>query len=947
MPGFGAFPDAAPTGGRTIRVTLDEHLSSIQSPLFAVDRRMSEIGIPPQGEATNMVFVPEVGWQLRPTFLQPGGAFEVNAGQDAVFNGTTMVLADDVEEVPLFRTESLLGVTYDDSPSSGATFFQKRIPAGESFAKPLSADETALPKPDTAGDNVAMDRMAASTADHVPGDAVSIAFFVPGSGSQRSTGLVTLYFTGGVGRWERWAGTGVYALKLLGDGMAALYERGSLGGAAASWQKVHTFRWADAQIYNAHHRITVFQSAKKDGSDYFGAGMAFVTATLPDWSGEKGNRLIESLTSLSILKISSETNTPTYRPRQDSQVAITRSKVRVDVRRDIRALVQVAKAKYPESGTLIDGVVSLPRPPSSGQELTLVMLGAIPTGTTVTLRLLDASTGTELSGRSQVSEPFGASVTYPAPSPSSGVRQRHFRAKVEFETDTGETLTPTMEILRFFSPATAAVPSVTPIVLEGRESGASLRKSVISALSVTQGSRNSSGQVAQLDITDFSGDLERLSNRGSIPVKVEIVRPSLDPVVLFRGHIEEPEERRVAADKGSGTYPARGGRRFQCTASGMWRQVQEQLTPRAYNWINEETGEPQKVTDMARTLLGACFPASLISVPDNPVQLWSSEAGKVTPQGTEILSYLADILDGYLGAYLLWDDSAGTDGLMRVLEAKQPPFTPVAAFSLQTPASGRLQTAPTAYATVTHAASSAVLRPVFIEKKSFVQVTQRAEGNSVEVIGVGGGGGFISQTAINTNSWNPYDGTPDPDHPAYMGREVPIQYYDVGLNGADAVNWMARRIYEVACLSRKRTSFTAPSQLITDPDDALQVRPRPLCFYDPVILIDEAGAQTLHLVMSNTVTGTKAHMMRDNLTLLSVEELMVGSQYQGGMPRMREPQETLRRVMARVFGFPQITPGFVMAKGMNQIQGLGPAPGQALAQIQDLNPASASFGEFF
>lgn len=950
MPGFGNRPDAAPTKDWTLKVTLDEHLPTVQSRLFVVERKGDQFGLKPQAETENVVYIPEVGWQLRPHILKPGGAFEVNDGQSDILSvtGGTLALAAEHEEVNLFKTESLLGVSYADSPSSGGTFFQKRIGDSVSFTQNLSSDETTLPKPNTAEDNVVMDRVAKSTSDHRPGDHISLAFYVPGFSGEETTTLVTSYFNGGAGVWNNWTGLGQYALKLMGNKKAKLYERGRVTGEGSdSWNLVSEFKWADSQVYNAHHKIVICTDAYQDGGDWYGRGMAFVTQTLPE-PGRNSNP-VEALVSQAIFVAGEKANTPTYAPRQDTLEPITPAPIRIDTRRNVRPLVQIAKSSYPETGYIIDGIISLPMPPAPDDILQIRWIGDAPSDTAVTIRLLDAETGTELTGRTATDYDRGGIVTYPAPVAS--VPQRHFRIKAELAASTDLSRTPTIKTVIFIRSAVIADPGITPVELTERTAAGALPIEFLSNISVQQPARQASGQTAAFRIADLGGGLTRLENRASIPVKIEIERPALDPVVLFRGHIEEAERAQVAPNQGGSAYPAYGGRIYSCPAAGMWRQVQEQLTPTHYAWLDAEQSPslPMKITDIARELLTNCFDPAYVDVPDVAVRLWGKEAGVVLPAGTEVLSYLEDLLDGYLGAYLLWDDAAGTDGMMRVLESKVPPYTPIAAFSLQNPSSGKLSTAPQSYATVTHAPSGAVLRPVYIRKGSYSQKTLKAEGTSVTVIGMSDadGGGQITQCAFNVNAYDPYgSGTPDPEHPAYVGREVPIQYYDKGLIGQDAVDWMTKRIFEVSCVPRRQHTFQAPSQLVTDSTDALQVRPRPLRFYDPVLLIEEDGTQRLCLVMSNTVSGQKAWNMTDSITMIAVDTSYVGSQYQGGMPRLREPIETSRRVISRMIGYPQFLPQFVLAKGRAQVDALGIAPGQILDPIMDFNPASPTYGQW-
>jgi hypothetical protein len=86
--------------------------------------------------------------------------------------------------------------------------------------------------------------------------------------------------------------------------------------------------------------------------------------------------------------------------------------------------------------------------------------------------------------------------------------------------------------------------------------------------------------------------------------------------------------------------------------------------------------------------------------------------------------------------------------------------------------------------------------------------------------------------------------------------------------------------------------------------------------------------------------------MVDRLTLVSADAFWVGSQFQGAMPKLRDRIEVQRRIISRMIGFPSSLEPFVLSKGREQINSLGVIPSQLIDPIQDLDPASPTYGEF-
>jgi len=943
MAGFGSEDfEGYPTGDWRLKLILDEHIAMVQRALFTIDRNMEEIGVQPQADLEAVHLLDGIGWQLKAHQFDLSKTYELAVAQDGVMtvsNGK-LTAAGHMEEIPLFKEKP--GITYAGSPASGMLAMTKRVAAGDAWSQSVAGDTTLLGKPDTTSENVVMDRIIVSTSDHVPGDHLHIRIFIPESEMASSDGLITLYFNAGAGKWDTWEGQGKYSLKLYGDGRASLFERGqSPADLTDSWLQVKDFTWApSAQVFNAYHGITIAMDGKNVDEEYFGTAMVFAFTGMPlGREGTPMDRWIDGVAGGL-----SSARTISYKPRQSEQIPIQTDKIRVDTRADLRPTISLFGSTYPDDGYIYDSIISYPCDLKGSVPLTIAWFGDKPSGTSVTIVLKDPLTGTVLSGGTVTDEDFGGVVTYPVP-----VGLRHFRILATLFSSGDNRKTPTIRTLRFFRDALIETPTVTPVEIQEREESG-LLKEFLTEISVEHPGRNISGQAASFTLVDLGGDLTRLSNRGSIPARVIIEREGEDDVTLFRGFIEEPTEKRIAPSQGA-SWPVAGGRTFDCNLAGMWRPVQEALSQTSFNWVYPASGLPYKITDLVRTLMLSVTEASRLDIPDLATRLWSSEVRDLMPQGVELLPYLADLIQGYLGGRFIWDDSAGTDGLYRLLLAPQPPYTPVAAFTMQGPPSGRLASSPEAYDEIIHSPSGAVLRPKPILKGSWWSRTRKIEGNFIVVVGLADmadKSGMVQQYAMNVKSFPAHTGAPalDPDYPGLLGHMVEVRLVDRGLIGAAAVNWTVKRLYDAVATPRKDYGLMAHSQLIMDPTDTLQERARPLRDYDPVLLIDEEGNQIMCLVTSAKTSGVKSFLMKDHLTLMSVDPVVVGENFSGLIPPDRSIEKTIMRIAARMQGLDIVSNPTETSRGRDYRRSLQGSSAEILAPIQDLNPASPDYGKW-
>lgn len=845
---------AATTLYRSTRITFDGHYPSLIQPWFALTKRADDMARSGHSAKSNVVRLPGAGWVLKPYVFDPGKVHETTVGQDGIqsLGAGLATLAPSFVEKDFFRQSGLLDVAYTGAPSSGSPMWQKRVEAGASFDQRLSADQSAYPSPATSDDVVAMDRAYLSSSNFEPDDTALFRFFVPGSTIQAAGAIATLYFTGPAGSDSFADGCGQYALKLFGDGLARLYERqtGVLG--SSMWTLRDTFRWAHPQlVFGTMHQLCVGSDAAyiEATGRYVGRRMFFRTTATAQPTG-KGivGPLIDALVSAAILAIDLDSGAfdSVYHKPGPSDHPAEVAPVRVDLRRDVRAICQVSKGQYPTEGELKDDQFTMGFPPTTDLPLVVEWYASTPSGCTVDVKVYDADTDVELTGGTTVfTDELGGQKSYTV---NSG--QDKYYAKAFF-TGPGDK-TPLLSELRFFRDPLTETPDQATTSFPQRST---MRQVDVTRVSVTGPGPDPSHETCGFGLQDYVGYAEFLKSRSGMPVKVDTTYDSggVDRTVLFRGYVSEARGRkRFTGDK---SYPYAEAYAFDVTAMGEWRRLAEQLAPKRFSWYDQGAQAPYKITEVVRTLLGTSgYPASMIDVPDLPLRLFSQNADEwVLEPGSSMADVIVDLARDYLGAYMVFDPNAGADGMWRLLQQKTAPYNVLARFEQGHPGDGIVVSADGAYGTDAETSplgNAQTVVKTFVRKGTLEQWVVPPEGNIVTVYGYAGGpngaeagqpeGAVLSQTLLNVRSYNFFNldpahaNYPDGSHADYLGRIVPIKVYDPSLQGCEAVNWVCKRVYQAACFAQKYLSFEAPLILVTDADDAEQTNPRPLRFYDAV-----------------------------------------------------------------------------------------------------------------
>lgn len=928
---------------RSTKVVFDEHLPSCINPAVYLERTASEMAKSNIAVKTNIEYIEGIGWRLKSYQSDPGATHEKTAASSGILGLASWSAGAGLEEYNSFKKAPYTGVSYSGAVhASGSPVIQKRIGASDSWNGAIAGDSLAYPAPDTGNDTADMDRSLVLLTNHDPTDEIYLRFYVPGSRGSVSGSLLTLYFSGPAGDNDGDPGTGQYALKFSGHGFAEIFEK--LDG--GDWLKRHQFPWCrPMSIFGGVHFVRIANDCKAIAGF---PGTKIVT--IPD-SVPQSNSPVEALISVASANI----RTPeTARragwiydvPRADENPT-TQAPLRIDIRRDVRAVVQISKAVYPTSGVLFDDIVSIDFFPTDDNPFYVQAWGDIPSGTSLNVQLYDAETGIELSGGTTTySTNKGIERSY-----TPNVRQRYYRVKVSFTSDTAATPTLThWDIFRdpvFETPSIATVegPAVTDLV-----------KYSVQDVSIS-GPRKESGQDgASFNFIDMPADVDRLKVRGGIPIKITTEYNEYgDESVLFRGYT-------VTNDRGIGGGYNNGfgdntnlSDKYSVSCDGEWHRLYQAQVPLRYSWRNAATGEFYTITTIIRSLLAHAYPLSMVDVPEIDIKPFGNDPeAMIMEPGTPIGDMVTKLASDYLGAFIVFDTNAGTDGMWRLLQPKTAPYTPLARFYRSAP-SGKIPHVVGAYGTST-SGSQTVLHGYCENYRSWIE---EPEGNMVTVFGgassasgsATGGTSRITQVAVNTNSFNPFNladsdpAYPDTTHPDYIGRLVPIQIIDSTLTTQSAVNWVCRRVFDYACHAREFVEFTGPLLLVTDDSDSEQTRPRPLRVYDIVELEQDDGSFLEYICVGCDPTYRKDILQRAKYILVRPSNMTE----KASLSRLGTLKDILEKMARNAVGSKNV---FGMDFGANKSFSTGAANAFMLPEVfnnplQDLDPTSGTYGQFY
>lgn len=856
------------TPGRKTVVTIDHPVFAVQQPAWWADLDYGLIGNA-SFPSMNVVMAGGIGWRLKEYQASLYYSHETSAADDAVYAmdvptptaGGSGVFLKATQRAP----SELTGVDVSRLRVSGDNFYQKKVADGDSWGVRLSADATAFPAPpdsdpdaDDPAPLVDMDRLAVSPLNHRPDEAFVFRFLTPGKPGDSSAEVARVYFTAIPGynnqdKAHGSKGNGHMSLHFFEDGTAYLNEeREDLTWAAR--KKLYWHRAGEAA--GTMHVVSIESDAAFDPATglWTGTSIQFTFRSAP-----AGPRSFTDLRAATVdfadgLFHTAETYTI---PKLAGSVQPQLEKIRVDVRRDIRAQFQVARHKYRPTGTLFTYPQKVPfqvyATPDAMLPIYVTISGVIPPECSVNIGLVCQDTGAACTLVSTQTDWIAGTKTgtyfQMGFTPVSDTSL--YYAIIILNSSADGFKTPIVKRVSFVRNPVIKMTAATPVTAP-----------IVQAFSVSGPSMDPSHETATLVLPDPKGLLARLDKRSDIPVRIEVQYDPEDATktsTLFQGRIiKAPKSIKGPKTTGS-TYPVSRWGIYRPTCLGEWARLSGRTTPKVYNFAGEgpDGKAPYKVTDMVRALLqGAGYVDHQIDVPDLGIRLFvqDGKAGQLRVEPfTDIVPLIVELVRQYLGAYFLFDANAtnGGDpdlkaGCWRLIVPPSPPYRVLCNFVFG--GNTGAVTAPESYPDdpVNEA------KTTFIRKWTVEPYVEPAQGNYVIVDGVAsaGDGGTSDQKQTKQGpvirhviyNWPAADfgqqdtayPQPDPDHPDYTdGCPKPIHVSDPKLSTEEAVAFLARRIFDNTH-ARKISPFEAPLVLVTDPDDPLQVRPRPLRFGDLV-----------------------------------------------------------------------------------------------------------------
>lgn len=846
MAGDGSSNQTAMTPFRKSRTRLDASWPVLIEPAWTACRSGADIRAAMQGgihDSYNVFFSGVGCWAMQ--------EIQVNAWTTAERDdrpGSQLRLQDynavpAVKERPRFRKSTELGVVYPSLVmTSGDHYLRREVPADGSFNDSFDGHVAAYGRPSYLfGTDAGMKRtLISKRLTQVDGGLVA-RFQIGGTQLHAPDVPYAIYFGGMV-----IPGHGTFCLAFHGDGNCRLLERRD----AADWVLVSEWRWCPAaNVCNRSHQMIILPARRPTGELF----LSFRASEPGDRTGQ-----LASLTNTYVTRAQSplEHVVPLGKRWLVDGRPVTRASVTGvgpvvhDERADQLVHHQTSFSRYPAFGSLlVDYPIGLDFFVGKGQNFRLTCESTTPGGATLTGRVYDSETFTELTLVSRGPD-------YAVYQPNHGMRALH--VEYEFGTDAYGTVTPLLWSYKISRDGLYDITSTTEVIVKGRH------------YSISGPEADPTHETARVEIKDLTNSASILATRGFIHT---IVDTQYDPddatkkSVLFEGVTTRVE----ALKKGTAgrTFPDPNWRDFDTSFAGIWAKLNQTINfaqlkydqdPNPASWGANNEKPPWKVTDLCRVLLqSAGFPLSMLDVPDSPIRFFptpGSDERLILEPMIRIGDFVVNTLKNYLGWFLIWDGNATGAGapLRGMLRARRPstsPYTNLARFQTAG-ASGKLVHRPESYGTTNYTGTNPL---AFIRKGTFRTWVKPPEANMVIVMSLAGdlpgndGKARLSNWAANAKSYNwgrNADGSvyesADPSDPDYLGYMVPLIIMDPSLGSQEAVDWHVRRYYDFTCHAIKMCSFEAPLLLVNDASDSYQVAPRPLRYYDPVLI---NGAQFL------------------------------------------------------------------------------------------------------
>jgi hypothetical protein len=628
-------------------------------------------------------------------------------------------------------------------------------------------------------------------------------------------------------------GFGRFWLALLGDGRAQLYEY-----IDAAWTQVAAWRYMSPRDVPGQAIILrILPTAPRH--------LEFTFMTHGDFAGPM-ERLAE-VTYQFIRALQKDTylqSTYLHTISNRGELAFLPNRPRAitgagpigfDLRRDLRAKFQISRLAYPTSpavGTILERNFTLAYGVAAAHVMRPTTIGydyfSGDTQKTSHGAILQGADGSSLGTASEGYTWRGTAYSVPGYVPAGSLNTlRAVITLTNLEGAGASFHTPVVvgyEVQRFGHIATHA---------PGVKSGGNLQ-----SVSLSGPGYEPDQETASLVIQDVENELSFLRARGLASVRVETTDPA-DPVnkkvICFEGYTGRVNA--VRRGKTGAVYPSAQWRRLEIDCVGKWNRLADRFFYQRTYFNRDLTSptnptgdyQPWKVTDAIRAILASQgFGETQLDIFDDPIRIFISPHGDENnfsvPPGASIPEFLQMLAIDYLNAYYLFDyaarpSGATTQGMWRLRRPPTGTETPLWNFTTATVSGTKL-----AYRGAAYGANTS---PILGDPFEFRSYIIPPEGNVLTVAGAeidlpGGGTGTVQRQLINPTSWNsPTHSTASSADIDYIGYIKPIEYVDPTIGGDPvqaqlAIDFLARRIFNLACRGRKWFEFVSEYCFVTD-----------------------------------------------------------------------------------------------------------------------------------
>lgn len=863
------FPDFGTTKNRATRVIFDSVCHEIEEPTYVLQRNAGDMCRVDREKSLDngkiTMLGPDIGFAVTNSWTERSTLIENNESADAWLTASDVQLASAFEEIFTWKKPDATdfpGLTTGADPNistQGGRFFQKKVGAGDSWISQVT-DTYVLP--DLGQNNIALDKvMVTNEVDNEWRD-LHFEFTMPQTIGYDGKVLIALGFVGPAGAYGDGSinGTGQYFLACYASGEAKLYEKRSND----SWVERAKFRIAPKGTFFGQGWIHITKvpydktNAAINGQLLFrssyGVGDA-VNVSEITWINSAIAPMLAAKDAFIYICPGIDNGT------NQGKIPSVATANRVAIRRDLLIPFNIAVAKKHATATLVDDPFTIP---STFRQWT----GSEPIIPSTWLMWTTHSDGSG-SVEMKLFTEDGVEIV-PV---SSGANWKEYKLLSSHMPNGVGT---------FFAKAIFTTNgSHSPILVSYRVSrqgfqaevnyGGTPKTAKVRSVQLMGPEKDPQQSYVNVVIADHTNQLDLLRSRGSIPIDLAITVNPEDLLAskiwcrLFKGYT-----RRVDATRKVRVLNATDGVGhpfyvYNVQAVSMFQRLREMVNPLhmplfawpGVNFTGPTNSIALKVTDVIRSLISSCgFPDSMINIPDLEARFFVTGNGihQTIDALAEIGSTIITFLEEYLGHFLVFDENAGDHGKWTLVAPSIAPYTPKAEFHFSVPggegpAHSRLTAEPPT--------DLAGRRVAHIKKGTFKSWVKPPEANVIIVSGAfkttpTGVPEHLYQVFPNYKSADFGNGLVDPTHPDYLGRVVPMYVmlpelasFPITTDGAGnqehvALNWIGRRIYDVAAHAIKTVTFEAPLVLIphedaNDPPNKF----RPLRYYDPVLVDGE------------------------------------------------------------------------------------------------------------